>query len=259
MRRRPADLVACLVLAAFTGAAQADDPVRLIRLNPTMTVDPVEDEVAVKTLESAKWGSFRFRRNDDLPGTPVSHVTLINEADDKLLAALERLPYLRSATQINQSAEITDSLCRLRQLEDLELSGAELGISNAKALGGLPRLRALTLDTCGGVTDAALEEISKAPRLVTLRLNQSADFTLKGVKELRRLKHLKELWLMSTKLTNGTLKEVAEWTNLQVLDLSNTTITRNELKELSQSKVTVKALPCACWGSGQCERACFRW
>ena len=56
-----------------------------------------------------------------------------------------------------------------------------------------------------------------------------------GLKDLKELKGLRELWLDSTKITDAGLKELKELKELERLELSSTKVTDAGLKELKQA------------------------
>jgi hypothetical protein len=193
MNQRFAAPAACSVVTVFATAALPDDAAR-VRINESVIMDPVEDDDAAGIVRKSK---ACIVLSDESATAPISRVFLYgNKIGDDEFGALERLPFLRSLLAIGMPAECARSLGRLRQLEKIQLRDAELGSSEIKAIAGLPRLRSLSFYRCGGITDAAIAEIAKSPRLDSLGLRGGREFTHVGLKELRRLKTLKKLtWI----------------------------------------------------------------
>ncbi len=195
--------------------------------------DPAADAEAVLLLEQ---GRCRFKRDLQLPGTPIVEVELLTaEADDELLAALTRLQRLRRVTANAFTPDQVLRLTKMRQLEILRIDQTKVGTAQIKALATMPRLLDLTLWCCTFEGDDALKEIARSPRLQAFDVGGCRSVTDESVKQLSRLKRLQSLSLYDTGVSNAALPEIAGWPNLRALNLGGTAITNAGLEKLGRS------------------------
>jgi hypothetical protein len=196
---------AWLLLTAFPTAALPDDAAQGVRINQSIVVDPAEDEQAVQVVQNHK--ACIIERNSALPRNPISKVIVFGRHDENLISAVARLTYLERA-------------------KVFEATEAEI-----KCLGRLPSLRRLTFSLCAGVTDVALAEIAKSPRIEYIHFGR-CEFSEKGIKELRRLKCLKDLDLYGMHFSDEMAQELAGFTALKSLNLSESAFSAKALREL---------------------------
>ncbi len=199
-------VAACLFLTACPIQALPDDPAQIYCTNQSMIVDPVEDEQAVRIVENRDQDCV-VQRNNALPGAPISEVVVFGRHGEDFFAALARLPCLHRV-----------HVCEATEAE-------------VKCLARRPSLLCLSFSKCVGVTDAALAEIAKSPRLEYINFDR-CKFSEKGIKELRRLKNLKHLDLWGIRVSDEMAKELAGLTALKSLRLSESPISAGALKEL---------------------------
>jgi len=153
----------------------------------------------------------------------------VDDAVAERLGALERLVALELAYVEGQglTLAVCKALAALRVLERLELDGCrklsddglaalakgmprlghldlrlgeQLTSRGVGALGGLARLRALRLESCSRVDDAALKRVAALPALERLDLKYCGRVTDKGLAALGKARGLVELDLSRTKL-----------------------------------------------------------
>jgi hypothetical protein len=141
--------------------------------------------------------------------------------DDSGLKAIGRLKHLRKLDL--GGARVTDegmaALSDLAQLEDLALTSARITGEGLKHLRGLKRLRRLDLSQNSRLSDLALGELARIPRLTSLSLRGTNVKGL-GLSELAELDELVSLDLTRTKLSAAGLKELGELTQLRSLFLT---------------------------------------
>ncbi len=130
----------------------------------------------------------------------------------------------------------------LKKLTEVQLGGHRksdnkhvfIKADGFRHLTALPALTKANLVEVDGLTDEALDHISKITALTYLNLGD-AWVTDAGVKKLVNLKNLTHLDLGWTKdVTDASLKDVAKMTSLESLGLGGTKITDAGLKELQK-------------------------
>ena len=174
------------------------------------------------------------------------------------LAALARLPRLRSLGLVR--SEISDeavaafvvegpsvsslnlsniatltpaalkSLAELKSLRQITISFTRLG-PGLGALGSAPRLRRISA-TYSGVTDAALEGLTRARSLSSLDLAGNKEITSAGFAAIGEMTALENLVVSSTRLVSADLTSFASLGRLERLSLYNTDLTDEGLSHL---------------------------
>jgi len=134
----------------------------------------------------------------------VAVIYLGSKATDDLLEKLKTLPKLREL-HVGSTTAITPKglahLASLPALEKLELhsvnrEGAGLGDAVLESIQGLKILRELALRECG-TTDAGARLLEEMPQLTHLTLRQEGRLTDAALASVAKLKHLKNLNLIS--------------------------------------------------------------
>ncbi|MCO6044833.1 hypothetical protein NG895_13050 [Aeoliella sp. ICT_H6.2] len=130
-----------------------------------------------------------------------------------------------------------ETLCRIKTLRAIEISGANLGSRDLVCLQRLPRLQSFSL-AHAGLDDSTLQVLGSLPALEHLRL-QGCLMDGTGFARLAKptsFTRLKKLDLNSTSLTRAGLRAVAENTRLEQLNLSRTAISDEWLVELAAAE-----------------------
>ena len=125
----------------------------------------------------------------------------------------------------NISDVTVQSLSRLVEMEDLNLSGCKL-VTNLAALSGMVALQVLDLSDCGTVTDAGLAGLTEQVLdLRTLNLSGNRLVSDAGVWTLaHKLKRLRTLGLSRCTITDVGMGHLAQMVTLYVLELAGCTL-----------------------------------
>jgi Leucine-rich repeat (LRR) protein len=95
-------------------------------------------------------------------------------------------------------------LAKLKRLQKLDISGAEVNAEGLAALEKLPQLARLSLWNCKAVDDSAAPVLARMPALTDLDLSYTA-MSDAGLRQLAVLPHLKRLYLMETKTVQASV------------------------------------------------------
>lgn len=131
-----------------------------------------------------------------------------------------------------------DQLASFRHLTTLDLSGTRVTAKGIQKLQFFQNLRALTADSCSGIDDEALLEISRIPSLQTLSL-RNTQVTDDGMPALLTLGGLRTLRLRGPKISDASLEFVKALSSLRTLELHDTAVTDSGVNDL------LKELPLA--------------
>jgi hypothetical protein len=233
MPNNPPAYLSLLLLALSPAAAPADNPASHLRDRTEALFNPADEDEAVKLIGQS--GS-RWRRDAELLGAPIVLVSLVDNPDDEVLRALQKLPYMRTlAARLITDVQLK-ALTKLRQVEKFTIVATGLGRPEMVALAEMPRLLDLTLFSCAIVEEEALLEIGQSPRLRSLKLINCIGVTDKSIKGMSRLKYLSDLRLNVTPITDVSLTELVLLPNLRRLELDGTAITNAGLEKLARSK-----------------------
>src|SRR5262249_6857234 len=101
----------------------------------------------------------------------------------------------------------------LRNLESIHLSDSKVTDKAIEYLSEIPSLEELSMQN-NDFTDKALEFARRLPRLKRLIIDRRPPFSDEGMKQVRQMAMLEELWLQETLVTNKGLRELAGLKNL---------------------------------------------
>jgi hypothetical protein len=167
-------------------------------------------------------------------------------------------------TRCNLTEDCLIRIKMMRRLEGLYVGWTNLGDSSMKPLGTMTRLKRLGVNETGitdegvrqlkdlkdlewlrlddnKVTDACLETVKGFPNLQVLFLNNTTGFSDKGMKEVARIKSLRELRLSTwelSRITDAGIRELRALPNLETLSLG----TGSRISEEAADELR-KALP----------------
>ncbi|HUY92093.1 MAG TPA: hypothetical protein VMV10_25350 [Pirellulales bacterium] len=208
-------------------------------------------------------GADRFCRR--IVGAELS-VSADEEKDRRLLDELRRLPDLRylALTADRLSPEMAETLNALHGLETLRIDVSELTGDSGKALGGMPRLRALSVGPGSygpiagdGTSNEWLAAVAALPHLGHLRVEvwliASQDLALLNgahlkslalhsilrssepalLSELPALEHLESLDLQSSEVFDEDLRYLVVLPRLKALSLMDANVNETGLAELA--------------------------
>lgn len=119
--------------------------------------------------------------------------------------------------------DVSESLRRLKSLQELNIEETNVGDETAMAVGSLTDLRKLDL-TGTRITDVGAEHLAKLTKLRQLHLSETR-VTDSGAKFLVNLSELELLYLERTELTDSCIESLATLRSLKFLGLSNTHLT----------------------------------
>lgn len=108
----------------------------------------------------------------DLIGLRELHVSSWNLTNVHALSSLKQLEHLGIGRGSSLDGETVGSLCELRALRDLHISGVPIGETGLTRLSGLPCLERLRLSCHGEIGDGCVEAIAKARPKLDLTLNE---------------------------------------------------------------------------------------
>ena len=189
-------------------------------------------ERAVRELRAAGASVYYdFQRNQEgeyvLMATPPGPEWLREWLGIDYLARVRRVEYHRSKTH-NQA--VIESLSKLRDLRELDMSGCEVGPRDFVPLSRLSALESLELGSTR-IDDDSLGFLSSMPRLETLYAEETA-ISGKGLRHLHPDAKLKVLYLRHCPLSSEAYEHIGKLESLEQLDLDYTTTTDVELARL---------------------------
>jgi hypothetical protein len=159
---------------------------------------PLRDLPELVTLELAANQGLQL---DDVPRSTARLGLSLVGGVDSVLDGIVRLPAL---THLDVSCrDLTDvgakQVARCPGLLSLNLASSQLTDKGLRALArALPKLEALTLDRCDGLTDKGVAALSGLTSLRTLSLDHCRGLTAKGLAQLSSLSNLRALYLRAT-------------------------------------------------------------
>jgi Leucine-rich repeat (LRR) protein len=149
----------------------------------------------------------------------------------KPLHELTTLQYLcLSDTKVTDAG--LEHLKGMPLLESLALDTPGVTGTGLRALSGLP-LRTIYMQS-GNVTDEGLDAIGQLKGIAVLILTNADKVTARGFEKLHGLKHLTDLWIAHSTVSDDELAAIARIHSLQTLDLAGTPITDAGLKEIAK-------------------------
>ena len=197
-------------------------------------------------------GLSRLRRLDIYKAIPVS------DADAPILATLKSLRYLKirgdglTATGLAALDQMPDleilyiygvaigdkelpHVLALKKLRSVGLYNSNLDDSRYRQLLTLPNLASLVVSE-HRLTDRAIEDLAKNPRITGVGLCASRSITRAGILALARLDRLQGLQLFSTDCSDTEVEQIARLKDLENLWLSHTRLTDIGLAHLASLK-----------------------
>jgi internalin A len=220
-----------LVVGKTNGVVNIEVDLRQERgtTKPAPVIDPgfkiLAQIESLEDLELEGNGALAIGKHfDDLRGTKLKRLTLNNarlSADDlQRIAKIDSLEYLSPNVSLI-STGIQPPLLRyfkgMKNLRELNLDGCRLTDEDADHLADLAHLSALQIFSW---SPKGFEALAKnCQNLESLRVLDSYEGTTKDsdLASLNKLKHLKELWLGSDKITNDGLAQLAMMNKLEEL------------------------------------------
>lgn len=124
-----------------------------------------------------------------------------------------------------------DALANMPHLRSLDLASTNVGDAGLKQLAAAKHITELYLPPA--MTDAGFESIGQMTGLESLVADESAAITGVGLKHLKDLRHLVDLYLNSTKITDEGLAAVSQIKSINLLSVRYTAITDDGLSHLS--------------------------
>lgn len=140
--------------------------------------------------------------------------------DDEGVAYLKTFKFLKSLSldsRLVTDTGVVAAICDLRDLETLDLFAANVTDVTTAAFRNLNKLK--SLEMCGGnITDVGVARISSfCTQLETLNLGQNSGVTNDGATEISRLKHLMQLNLTGSRVTDTGVRSLTSLKNLTTL------------------------------------------
>lgn len=222
--------------AAPPGEPQAALTAEAPRIEP-VAIEPLPSEISA---EIAAAGGRIFYGDSKSDQSHIEVVLMGSQVTPRVLASLAdplaKLPRLRRLTLMSNAIRDDDleSLAALQQLEDLQLN-CHLTGAGVSHLAGLQNLTGLGFVCSEQLTDTALIQIRKLPRLKQLRLFSTPRVTDTGLKLLRNHPALEDLTLKSTGVTPqglDALKELPALKRLSIAGPPSDPFTRERIQRL---------------------------
>lgn len=135
---------------------------------------------------------------------------------DPVKAALARIAELEGTTRKNISGEISEIDLKYTDVTDDDLAMVNL----------FPYLRLINLSGCKKITDNGLKHLKELPRLQELYLFET-NIGDKGLSHLTESTYLEKVCLDGTKITDAGLKYMKKWEAIHMLHINS----RNKLSD----------------------------
>jgi internalin A len=216
--------------------AMAVIAVLLAWIGPRWRLRQAEMQVAQKLTASGGHVAFLF------PGEPEGNRIVALYLDhsgvkDDDLKLVNRLPRLRLVhlAGTGVSGVGIERVCRLPDLEWLDVSRNDLSQANLESFAKCQRLRQLELASTG-VTDEHLARIEPLVGLESLDLSNNATVTADGMAHIAKLSNLRLLQLNFTGVTESGLTHLKALTRLEDLELSGMQISEAGVAPLREMK-----------------------
>lgn len=134
-----------------------------------------------------------------------------------------------------------ESLASLTQLETLNIGGAILSDVGMKAITPMVNLQTLDISRME-ITAQGLEAVAKLPKLRKLNLWQCARIDDRAAPYILAMKHLEELDLGDTGVTNAMLDQLESKKSLRLLLVSGTKITPERVDQFRKTRPDCRVL-----------------
>lgn len=197
------------------------------------SVDNIEKIGDLKNLLSLKIhsnftgkGIEKLENLKKLKHLDFNHCNAVTNENWKKLGILENLESLSLMGTQFCDLKILDNFMNLNHL-DLSFN-PNVKAENIKGIAGLKKLKHLNLQSCQNITDKDLEEIDLLDKLETLKISNCKKVTGTCFKNMKRLQHLKVLYLWNINFTDSTLENLNFFQDLEELYLSGCTNVSDE-------------------------------
>jgi hypothetical protein len=158
------------------------------------------------------------------------------QLSDQWLAFASELPQLRVLWAHGDEGDVSVQgmahLAKAPQLQSLAIGGSCFNDEILRPLGELRHLRILGVTSSENVTSGMLAHIGDDNRLRELVIMKCEKFDDRGTEHLRRLKHVKELWLFSCPISDETLRHISGLQDLEILMLGETKVSDSGMEHL---------------------------